>query len=229
MATQLAPRRISKKEKTRDALMSAMQLLILEKGYDDISIRDITTQADVAFGTFYNYFQSKKEIMEAVSSLLAHQYSFDVDQLIQSIADPAETFAASMIFTFHRMVDGNYLGNFLFDSGIALDHYMAIIGVRGVTDIERAINAGRFHVENRSLIFTMISGSTFATAHGLFQGNLPVTAIPEMTKVILTMLGMKEEEAREIAFKQYNLPIAHEFPLSQIRLREQLGEQSMIF
>jgi AcrR family transcriptional regulator len=44
-------------------LMEAALVLLLEKGYDSISIQDITYRADLGRGTFYIYFHSKEEIV----------------------------------------------------------------------------------------------------------------------------------------------------------------------
>jgi len=44
-------------------LMEASLALLLEKGYDNISIQDITDRADLGRGTSYIYFHSKEEIV----------------------------------------------------------------------------------------------------------------------------------------------------------------------
>jgi AcrR family transcriptional regulator len=49
--------------KTREALSNALVGLILEKGYDAITIKDITDRADVAHATFYRHFGDKDELL----------------------------------------------------------------------------------------------------------------------------------------------------------------------
>jgi AcrR family transcriptional regulator len=49
--------------KTRQQLGEALVLLILEKGYDAISIKDITDRADVAHATFYRHYRDKDELL----------------------------------------------------------------------------------------------------------------------------------------------------------------------
>lgn len=49
--------------KTRQQLGDALVTLILEKGYDAISIKDITDRADVAHATFYRHYRDKDELL----------------------------------------------------------------------------------------------------------------------------------------------------------------------
>ena len=45
-----------------------------EVGVDAAKIKDITDRADVGFGTFYNYFQSKDELANQVLDCIIHDY-----------------------------------------------------------------------------------------------------------------------------------------------------------
>jgi AcrR family transcriptional regulator len=48
---------------TRKMLMQATLQLVLEKGYDAITIQNITDQADLGRGTFYIHFKDKEEVV----------------------------------------------------------------------------------------------------------------------------------------------------------------------
>jgi len=49
--------------KTQQQLGDALVVLILEKGYDGITIKDITERADVAHATFYRHYRDKDELL----------------------------------------------------------------------------------------------------------------------------------------------------------------------
>jgi AcrR family transcriptional regulator len=49
--------------KTQAAVYSAFVALIIERGYDAISVQDIIDEADVGRTTFYAHFRSKKELL----------------------------------------------------------------------------------------------------------------------------------------------------------------------
>jgi AcrR family transcriptional regulator len=57
-----------KKLATRQALSSAALRLAVERGLDNVTIEDITAEADVALRTFRNYFGSKYEAVAAIGA-----------------------------------------------------------------------------------------------------------------------------------------------------------------
>lgn len=55
-----------RRQRTRQALRDAAAALVVEKGYDAVTIQDITTRADVGLGTFYLHFQNKEDVIWVV-------------------------------------------------------------------------------------------------------------------------------------------------------------------
>jgi AcrR family transcriptional regulator len=60
-------RRERKKVETRQRLMQAALRLLQEQGYDATTVEEITEAADVAKGTFFNYFETKEAILPALA------------------------------------------------------------------------------------------------------------------------------------------------------------------
>jgi AcrR family transcriptional regulator len=50
-------------KRTRQALHRALSELVLEKGYTDVTVEDITTRANMGRTTFYLHYQDKEEIL----------------------------------------------------------------------------------------------------------------------------------------------------------------------
>lgn len=61
--------REEKKQATRQKLLDAADRLIIEKGYDQLSVEDLTQASGIAKGTFYNYFERKEDIIGELSRL----------------------------------------------------------------------------------------------------------------------------------------------------------------
>jgi len=55
-----------RRQQTREAILAAADLVFRRKGVDDTTVNDVTEQADVAYGSFYNHFKSIDEIVEAL-------------------------------------------------------------------------------------------------------------------------------------------------------------------
>jgi len=80
-------------QRTKNKLLETALSLFNERGYDAVTIDEITQQAGVAKGTFYTYFSTKSDIVveefwkidayyEAYSSKNLHKYATGVEKLL---------------------------------------------------------------------------------------------------------------------------------------------------
>src|SRR6201997_4858735 len=93
------PNRLARgKQRTRTALVKAAQRLIAE-GRGNVPVLEIPQAADVGMGSFYNHFDSKEQLFEAAVADVLDAHGALLDQLTESIEDPAETFATSFRLT----------------------------------------------------------------------------------------------------------------------------------
>ena len=67
-----------------------------EKGLDAATINDITEAADVGFGSFYNHFSSKEEILAAAIDEVLERIGSQIDGTVATIPDPLEALAAAI-------------------------------------------------------------------------------------------------------------------------------------
>lgn len=77
------PRTDRRVNRTRRQLRDALMALIVEKGYDAITIEDITDHADLGRTTFYLHYRDKEELLletlEAVANELKEQIGLSDD------------------------------------------------------------------------------------------------------------------------------------------------------
>lgn len=87
MQNQKTDRRVNR---TRSNLRNALFALILEKGYEAVTIEDITRRADVGRTTFYLHFKDKEDLL--IESLDA-----TIDDFIQRVSSlPISAWAQSL-------------------------------------------------------------------------------------------------------------------------------------
>ena len=92
MSEMIATSTLTKKgEKTRQHLLSVAEEVFGEKGYFNASIVDITQQAKVAQGTFYNYFPSKKAIFEELVRNMSQSFRSEIREAIKSTSSFEES------------------------------------------------------------------------------------------------------------------------------------------
>jgi AcrR family transcriptional regulator len=65
--TEIVSRRERKKEETRHRIFHVAIDLFREKGFEQTTVDDITEKADVAKGTFFNYFHHKEAVFAYLS------------------------------------------------------------------------------------------------------------------------------------------------------------------
>jgi len=68
-------------ERVKDIIDKAEKLLI-KKGYDNTSIADIIKKVGIAKGTFYHYFKSKDELLDAIVERMLHEIWDQVDIIV---------------------------------------------------------------------------------------------------------------------------------------------------
>ena len=61
-------------QRTRKLLRESMLALILEQGYDDISIQDVTDRANLGRATFYLHYREKDDLLADVMRLFFEQF-----------------------------------------------------------------------------------------------------------------------------------------------------------
>jgi AcrR family transcriptional regulator len=79
-------------------LLDISENLIIEKGYDDLTVSDIISRAGIAKGTFYHYFRSKDDVLLA----LVDRYMDGIVKIMEDVYNDNSINAAQKIFKLFR-------------------------------------------------------------------------------------------------------------------------------
>jgi len=60
--------------RTQQLLAKALIALTLEKGYEAVTIRDITEQADVGYATFFRHYRDKDDLLQDVMDVVLAEF-----------------------------------------------------------------------------------------------------------------------------------------------------------
>lgn len=71
-----------RRRQTRDLILKAADVIFRRKGVDGATVNDITDEADVAYGTFYNHFKSMDEIVEARAEMSIQRVADSTDEIL---------------------------------------------------------------------------------------------------------------------------------------------------
>lgn len=87
MPSTPAPRPRTKPAEVRlDELMAAAERLFLVQGVEATTINEIVEEAQVAKGTFYHYFTSKNDMLEALGKRYTEQFLASVEAAVDACA-----------------------------------------------------------------------------------------------------------------------------------------------
>lgn len=188
-----------RRARTRSQLIAAAQELFAQQGVDATAIAEITDQADVGFGSFYNHFDSKEEIAEAVLTEAIEQQRDTLFALIDPITDPAEVIALAHAFLIGQARSNPTFGWLL----VRLDasHHLLIraLGDRARQDIRDGLAAGRFITGDPEVTFFGTGGAVLLVMRAVLDGELGEDAELRHCEGLLRMLGLSGDEVAEIA------------------------------
>ena len=73
-------------DRRRDEIIGTARELFLSQGYDACTISDIIETIGIAKGTFYHYFRSKEELLEALTERMSDEILGQINRLVANTA-----------------------------------------------------------------------------------------------------------------------------------------------
>lgn len=188
-----------RKQRTRAALISAAQGFIAE-GRLSVPVLDITQAADVGMGSFYNYFDSKEELFAAAVAEALDAHGALLDVLTADVDDPAEAFACRFRLTGRLFRRRPQESRILLANGVALLTSDRGLAPRALRDIEAAMSAGRFSVDDPQLALAVAGGAIMGLGALLSSdpGRDDAHAADSVTADVLRLFGMSAADAAEV-------------------------------
>ncbi len=192
-------RHTRRRERTRKRLVEAARTLFARQGVDSTRINEITEEADVGFGSFYNHFDGKEAIVEAVLAETIAAQGAAVDALTRDLDDPAEVVAvAHRHFVGLARTDRDWAW-LLVRLDVSHNVTLAALGPFARRDVDRGIRAGRFRVGNRQVALFAAGGALLAVMRMVLDGDAPRDADRHHAEGVLRLLGLSPEDAAEVA------------------------------
>lgn len=196
-------RGVRRREKTRQQLVRAAKILFGEQGIDGTRIQEITALADVGLGSFYNHFDDKSAIVDAVVMDVTERQAEAVDRLTLETDDPAEIVAVAHRH-FLRLAENDPESAWVL---IQLDitHRILAETLRpwALQDLLEGIDSGRFNVDDPALAIYTTGGALLGAMRGLLEGNIEPGREEAHAELVLRMLGLEAREAAEIAARPF--------------------------
>jgi AcrR family transcriptional regulator len=196
------PGRVERRRaRVRRRILEAAEELTQSRDVDVVTIEDITEAADVARRTFYHYFESKNDVVVPIARARTRELNRRIDRVVEGIDDPAEVISIALRHTLRSMPEDPLCGWFIFRSGLPQQRLLEVIGESGDRDVRRGIETGRFALANEAAASSLLSGAVIGALSGRLEGTLDDADLDDAVEYLLRLLGVPDEEAREIAHR----------------------------
>ena len=190
-----------RKARTRQALIDAAVRLIAEGRGERASIQEITDEADIGFGSFYNHFESKEQLFATASGQVLENWGQMIDQACAGLTDPAEIFAVSFRISGQLGWTHPDIARFLTGAGLDLLDAPTGLAPRALRDIQAGQVAGRFTVPDAEIALSAAAGGLLGLlrARERHPERLDETAVDHTAEAILRLLGIPAPQATRLA------------------------------
>jgi len=192
-------RQTRRREATRSKLVEAAKSLFARQGVDNTRIQEITEEADVGFGSFYNHFESKDAIVEAVLEETVAAQGAAIDRLTAGLDDPAEVISvAHRHFVRLARTDPEWALLLIRLDG-SHDVMVRALAPLARRDLRRGVKNGRLSVPNETVALHGSGGAMLSVMRAVLDGIAPKDADVHHAECVLRMLGLPREDAAEVA------------------------------
>ncbi len=198
---QAAPpdRHARRREQTRAKLLEAARALFARQGVESTRINEITEEADVGFGSFYNHFDGKEAIVEAVLAETVAAQGAALDEITGSLEDPAQVIAAAHRHFVRLARSDPEWAWLLVRLGISRNLLFDALRPFAERDLRRGIKAGRLQVPDQRTALLASGGALLAIMRAVLDGNAPRNADIHHAEGILRLFGLTPADAAEVA------------------------------
>ena len=162
------PNRAEKAEATRNRLFLAATEIVAELGYAGASVASITWRAQVAQGTFYNYFESRQDLLDQLLPAISAQLHAHISERVRAADGGLQRERARMAAFFEFLERSPHLFKMLSEGPV------------------QAPEGFRRHLEQQTESYRR------AMRYELKRGTLRITDPDELEAMIQMLMGARE-------------------------------------
>lgn len=188
-----------RKQRNRERLITAAAAIMARKGVDAATIAEITEEADLGFGTFYNHFESKEAIVDEVLATGLDDLGDAIDRLTENMEDPARVLSTAIRHLLATADRNPVFAWFVLRMPDASRQFMQHFRHRAERDVRRGVEAGRFRVEEPQSLAVALAGIILEGTRAKLSDTQPAQIDEHLAAYCLRLLGVDEAEATELA------------------------------
>jgi AcrR family transcriptional regulator len=199
-ARKLPNRRDRRKLATRQALLDATLTLLASRSIDALSVDEIAMRADVAKGTFYNYFHDKDALARELAAHVRALLEDEIARANEGINDPAKRIARAFCCVLRLVLGKPEQADAMMRLFPHATDPAAPLNSGARRDAAAGLAQGRIVAPSEEAAIAYIVGVSTAGVNRAL--DLPSDRVREFTEglgaILLRGLGLKRAEAEGI-------------------------------
>lgn len=200
-------------DERKKEILATAQKLFFQKGYDKCSVNDILKEIGIAKGTFYYYFVSKEEVLDAIIEEIVEEVRQRLEKIVRQPFETCEEklFAVAKGMQVKHQLEDGFL-NELHRPDNALMHQKSLVAMEAavlpffVQVVEEGIQKGEFRCafpEEYMRIFLVSAFVLLDDGIFEFEPQEQQKLFRGLISVLSKMLELDEEEMWEMVMKNW--------------------------
>lgn len=188
-----------RREATRRKLLSAAVEVFALKGPDGVSIDDFLATADIARGTFYNYFKTTGELLDAVTSELNDEVILAIEHCVIKIDNPIERVWSGCLMFIDVAVTHPAWGAFITRTGVREAASGRLTSIYLTRDLSAARERGIVKYTNARAALDLLLGAIHQSIETVLSGAAPADHPRAVVALVLNALGVSRATLDRLA------------------------------
>jgi AcrR family transcriptional regulator len=184
-----------KRERTRSTLLDSAISVFASKGFEATRITDITSHAELANGTFYNYYQDKDELLRDVATGLAVEITGRINDEMEGLTHGPTRVALATARLLHVARQEPEWLNVLLEGVFIVPELQSATVQYLRQDLEIGIEQGHFTIEINLLLVNQIL--SLIRAGLLLDPDMSDATIRQTCEAVLRLLGLTPTKSRK--------------------------------
>jgi AcrR family transcriptional regulator len=185
---------LHKREKTRAGLLRAAMRVFARLGPDTPVIEDFIAEAGVARGTFYNYFQTREELLVEVATLIADRIQAET-RILRGLPDPADRVCCTVRLFVQMAARDPTCGWIIVRVALVAAPLGETMRTDLARDIADGIAAGRFDVASPQVAQDLVLGAGIMGMRSVLLGEAAPSHDEAVARMLLRGLGVPDADA----------------------------------
>ena len=201
---QLAEGRVSKRRRaTRARLLEAAYDVMADVGVDAAKIRDITDLANVGYGNFYQYFETKDDLAKEVLDCIVHDCGVRNAAATKGFAeaDPAAVMPTSIRLVIREAASTPIWGWWARRPDLLVDRFRDGFAEFAKKDITQGIDQGFVRLSRGDIdqAWALVCWTIVGGIHDIVVGDRPIESGMFVTNTIARGWGYDNETAERVS------------------------------